>query len=91
VLTETIEADKLRKRAHLRVVHAEAKGAVTDRVGYFNNRAASQRAGASSKPNKFAILPARAFSDKRLSALHHRVLGVIAMHDQPGRNGRGCL
>lgn len=38
----------------------------------------------------FAPLPARAIGDPRLSALHLRALGAIAMHDRLGRNRQGC-
>lgn len=38
----------------------------------------------------FAPVPVRAFSDKSLTAIEHRVLQVIAWHDGLGRNGVGC-
>jgi len=42
----------------------------------------------------FAPVPARAFGDEKLTKLHLRVLGVIAMHDRMSGNrnkGQGCL
>jgi hypothetical protein len=38
----------------------------------------------------FAPIPARALSDRRLSARHFRVLGGVALHDRFGKNGQGC-
>src|SRR5262245_51546763 len=43
-------------------------------------------------PNRrFSPVPARAFRDERLSSgRHFRLLGIIALHDRLGGNGRGC-
>ena len=41
----------------------------------------------------FAAIPARAYGDPRLKGLHHRVLGVVALHDRMSaarKNGQGC-
>ena len=38
----------------------------------------------------FAVIPARAFGDPRLSAADFRVLGIISYADRMGRNGSGC-
>lgn len=40
--------------------------------------------------NYFAAIPGRASSDDRLTALHFRVLMVIAGYDRMGRNGQCC-
>ena len=40
--------------------------------------------------NFFAALPGRAATDDRLTALHFRVLMVIAGYDRMGRNGQCC-
>lgn len=40
--------------------------------------------------NYFGALPGRASHDRRLTALHFRVLLVIAGHDRMGRNGQCC-
>ena len=39
---------------------------------------------------RFAPVPARAMSDSRLAAAHHRVLQAIADHHRLGVNGVGC-
>lgn len=38
----------------------------------------------------FAPVPMRAWRDKRLTALHLRVLGAISCHDRLNGNGQGC-
>lgn len=39
---------------------------------------------------EFGALPVRAFGDRRLTASHFRLLGVIAYHDRFSANGIGC-
>jgi DNA-binding MarR family transcriptional regulator len=55
-------------------------------------RAAPEQAPSTTGKAVFAPLPARAIGDQRLSGLHFRVLGAIAMHDRISgkRKGQGC-
>tara|TARA_R110000751_G_scaffold180038_1_gene286410 strand:+ start:22626 stop:23405 length:780 start_codon:yes stop_codon:yes gene_type:complete len=40
--------------------------------------------------NYFGALPGRVCNDKRLTALHFKVLMAVAVHDRMGRNGQCC-
>ena len=42
------------------------------------------------KKHYFAPIPARTYRDTRLGLSHHRLLGIIALHDRLDRNGSGC-